>query len=291
MGTLRTSTYLPADTSSVSPVSNAVRFDASRIQMLTLFVSRVSARPVVVLRVVLGLVCVFRALEEWRVMVKVFRPGIVRFPVFDWLPVLNGRQAVLLVAIWLVAAAAFTIGWCVRLAGGILAGVMFATLFIDQQLYFSHLYLISLEVLLLAIANPTMKSHTVPYWPILLLKIQLSIVYFFAAVSKLTPVYLSGWMIGTNLREGIVAGPNTLKAFAVASIMVEVFVALALWTPRLRKPAVVVGVLLHIGMVTMLTSTVAVQLALFAVACLAIYPLYFIQEIPYALRLENEIHA
>lgn len=258
--------------------------------MLTLFVSRVDARPVVVLRVVLGLVCLFRALEEWRIMSRVFRPGAVRFPVFDWLPVVNGRHALFLVVIWLVAAAAFTIGWNVRLAGLILAATMFATLFIDQQLYFSHLYLISLEVLLLAIANPHFGDRAVAYWPIFLLKAQLSIVYFFAAVSKLTPAYLSGWMIGANLRRSIVVGPNTLRAFAIGSIVVEIFLAFALWSPRWRKLAVVVGVLLHIGMVTMLAPVVAAQLALFAIACLAIYPLYFVKEKPYALRLEHQIH-
>jgi len=244
--------------------------------MLTLFSERVPARSVVLLRVVIGLVSIFRGIEEWRVMSHVFRPGIVRFPMFEFLPVIGLREAMVLLAVWLLSALAFTVGVQVRLSGLVLAATMGATLFIDQQLYFSHLYLLTLIVLLVAMADPENRSETVLYWPVLLLKLQLSIVYLFAALSKLNSQYLSGFMLGANFRKSLTFSPAVLSAFAATSVFVEVFLAFALWSTRLRKPAVIIGIAMHAAMVCLLAPPVIAQLALFAVECLALYPLFFI---------------
>jgi hypothetical protein len=244
--------------------------------MLTLFAERVPARSVVILRVVIGLVSILRGIEEWRVMRLVFRPDIVRFPMFEFLPVIGARAATGFLVAWMLAACAFTIGAQVRLSGLVLAATMGTTLFIDQQLYFSHLYLLTLIVLLVALANPENRAETVIYWPVLLLKLQLSIVYIFAAVSKMNSQYLSGFMLAANFRKSLVFPPALLSAFAAASIFVEVFLAFALWSRRWRKPAVVIGVGFHAVMVFSLAPPVMAQLALFAVECIALYQLFFI---------------
>jgi hypothetical protein len=56
------------------------------------------------------------------------------------------------------------------------------------------------------------------------------------------------------------------------------FLAGAFWIRSLRKAAVVIGLLFHLVMVSTLAPEVAAQLAIFAVACIAIYPLYFLQK-------------
>src|SRR6185369_9344845 len=101
--------------------------------------------------------------------------------------------------------------------------------------------LLTLIVLLIALAGPETRSESVLYWPILLLKLQLSIVYLFAALSKLNSQYLSGFMLAPNFRKSLMFPPRVLSAFAAASILVEVFLAFALWSMRLRKPAVING--------------------------------------------------
>lgn len=244
--------------------------------MLTLFSERVSARWPVRLRVVIGLVSTFRGIEEWRVMLRVFRPGVVRFPMFEFLPVIGARTAFAIVVAWVLSALTFTIGAKVRVSGLLLAATMGATLFIDQQLYFSHLYLLTLIVLLVAIADPENRSESVLYWPVLLLKLQLSIVYLFAALSKMNAQYLSGFMLAANFRQSLIFPPALLAAFAAASIGVELFLAFALWSTRLRKLAVIVGITFHTAMVASLSPPVMAQLAFFAVECLALYPLFFI---------------
>ena len=251
--------------------------------MLKLFSELVPARPIRLIQRVIGAVCLLRVIEEYRVMSRVLNPQTIHFPVIEGLPSLTLGQAAIMLPLWFGAAVAFTIGWKTRISGFVLAAVMGYTLLIDQQLYASNLYLLCLIVLLLTLAEvgrPS-ESNFVWRWPILLLQIQLSIVYFFAAVTKVNSVYLKGYMLGSNLRKGFPAAvfmPRMLTALAVVSIVIELFLAGAFWARSLKKSAVVIGVLFHVTMVVTLTPLVAAQLIVFAVACLSIYPLFFLQK-------------
>jgi hypothetical protein len=251
--------------------------------MLNLFSETLPAPPIRFVRLVVGAICLMRSIEEYRVMSRVLNPQSMHFPVLESLPVLTSRQAAIILSIWFVAALAFTIGWKTRVTGLVLAATMGYTLLIDQQLYFSHLYLLTLIVLLLTLAEfgRSGESQSVWRWPIVLLQIQLSIVYFFAAVTKVNSVYLSGYMLGAALRQDLpraVFNPRVLTMLAVASIVIELFLAAAFWIRRFRRLAVLVGVVFHFTMIVTLAPTVAAQLALFAAACIAIYPLYFVQK-------------
>ena len=251
--------------------------------MLNLFSEVLPARPVRLIQRVIGAMCLLRVIEEYRIMSRVLKPQSIRFPVIEGLPVLTQGQAAVLLAVWFGAALTFTIGWKTRISGFVLAAVMGYTLLIDQQLYASNLYLLSLIVLLLTFAEvgrPS-ESNFVWRWPALLLQIQLTIVYFFAAVTKVNSVYLKGYMLGSNLRKefpAVVFAPGMLTTLAVASIFIELFLAGAFWVRSLRKTAVVVGVLFHVAMVLAITPAVAAQLIVFAVACISIYPLFFLQK-------------
>lgn len=251
--------------------------------MLKVFSEMVPARPLRLIRPVIGSMCLLRVIEEYRVMSRVLNPQSIRFPIIEGLPFLTQGQAAIVLALWFGAALAFTIGWKTRISGFVLAAVMGYTLLIDQQLYASNLYLLCLIVLLLTLAEVgrTSESNFVWRWPILLLQIQLSIVYFFAAVTKVNSVYLKGYMLGANLRKDFPAAvfmPGTLTTLAVASIVIELFLAGAFWVRGLRKTAVLAGVLFHLAMVLTLTPAVAAQLIVFGVACISIYPLFFLQK-------------
>src|ERR1044072_2120232 len=101
MGTLCTTLHLSTDPRAVDSVCNAVRFRRPRVQMLSVFLARVDARPVVLIRLVIGAACIVRGLEEWRVMERVFGPDIIRFPVFEWLPMISREVSLSLVVIWI----------------------------------------------------------------------------------------------------------------------------------------------------------------------------------------------
>lgn len=98
-----------------------------------------------------------------------------------------------------------------------------------------------------------------PMWPIRLMQIQLSIVYLINVIAKCTPEYLSGdLLVGmsqmrpnflVDLSDGYLhVGPMRFSAAwaAIGSVVVEAFLAVAFWFPRLRWPATAIGVAFHL---------------------------------------------
>lgn len=244
------------------------------------FNSHIDARPVRFARIVVGSMAALRAIEGWRIGSRVADPSTLKAPLIDGLTI-RPELLLPLVVTWMICAILFTAGRWIRVTGLILSACMFAVLLMDEQLYSNHLYLVAIEVLLLTLACGG-KGVSVPAWPAVLLKIQLSIVYAFAAVTKITPLFLSGAILYLNLRpSGLFALPPALRTLPVlsvlsgAAILTEIFLALALWSNKYRLIGVVVGVLFHLTLTLMIVPGVAIQLLIFSLAVLALYPLYF----------------
>jgi hypothetical protein len=113
-----------------------------------------------------------------------------------------------------------------------------------------------------------------------LLKIQVTIVYFFSAVAKITPQYLAGEILTRSLKqEGWLAVPEswrtpaTVSLLAVTSIVVELFIAFGLWSPRLRLSAIIAGTGFHVLIIAVLDSS-RLSLAIFALEMFAVYLLF-----------------
>lgn len=249
----------------------------------SVLISSVDARPVIFARIVVGLLALVRAVEGYRLGVRVLAPNTLKAPLIAGLTVPPETLFVIIPA-WAIAAVLFTLGLWLRLCGPLLSLCMFLTLLMDQQLWSNHLYLLTLEVLLLTLASTLTRpsAGTVQAWPVTLLKIQLSIVYIFAAITKLTPTFLSGAVLYLNLRrEGSFALPPSLRTlpilavFSVVAVLTEIFLAFALWSRKYRRVGVMVGLMFHLTLTLMIVPVVAVQLAVFSLAVLALYPLYF----------------
>ena len=221
---------------------------------------------------------------------RLLAPLVVKIPFFPWLPVLPPGALRLFLAVWLVAALAFALGWKTRVAGAVLALVTGYALVLDQQTYSNHLYLLFLVILLLTIADSgaawalDARGHAtrseVAGWPILLLKIQVTIVYVFSAASKITPPYLAGEILTRSLKqEGWLAVPETwrtptaMSVLAVTSVAVELFIAFGLWAPRLRLAAILAGAGFHVLIIAVLDSS-RLSLAIFALAMFAGYVVF-----------------
>jgi hypothetical protein len=254
------------------------------VQSLTkLFNSRIDALPVTFARIVVGLLALLRALEGYRLGMRVLDPNTLKAPLIAGLTI-PPEVLLIIVPAWAISAVLFTLGLWLRLSGYILALCMLLTLFMDEQLWSNHLYLLTLEVVLLTIAGtvPRPTAGGVQAWPVALLKIQLSIVYIFAAITKITPTFLSGAVLYLNLkRDGLFALPPTLRtlpvmaALSAATIVIEIFLAFALWSPKYRRVGVAVGIMFHVALTAMIVPVVAVQLAVFSLSVLVLYPLYF----------------
>lgn len=250
------------------------------------FNSVIDARPVRFVRIIIGLMSLLRALEGWRIGSRVLDPATLKTPLIAGLTVPAGIL-IPLVSTWILSAVFFTLGFRIRISGAVLAACMFTMLLLDQQLYSNHLYLLSIEVLLLSLTGVDRQSKTVPAWPVVLLKLQLSIVYLFAAITKLTPLFLSGAVLYLNLkRDGLFALPPSMRTLPVLSVLsvvavlTEIFLGFGLWSLKYRRAAVVVGIAFHITLTAMIVPVVAVQLFIFSVAVLALYPLYFYPMLP-----------
>lgn len=258
---------------------------------------RTNARQLAVARILIGVNAAFAALEAARMLPRLLTPIVVKVPFSPLVPVLPSSALVPFIAVWLLAAAAFALGWKTRAAGSVLALVTGYTLVMDQQTYSNHLYLLFLVILLLTVADSgaawslDMRLATrdarlaarseVAGWPVLLLKIQVTLVYFFSALAKITPQYLSGEVLSRSLKQGGWLAvpeswrtPEAMNVLAVASIAAELFIAFGLWTPRLRFAAIVAGAGFHLLILAVLDSS-RLSLGIFALAMFAVYLLFW----------------
>lgn len=251
---------------------------------------RSNARQLAIARIVIGIDAVFASFEALRMLSRVLTPMIVKVPFLPWLPVLPSGALRIFIAVWIVAALLFALGWKTRVAGAVLVLTTGYALIVDQQTYSNHLYFLVLVILLLTISDSgaawslDARRHgarsEVAAWPIFLLKFQVTIVYLFSALAKITPEYLGGEILTRSLKQaGWLAvplawrGPMAMSAMAVASIAAELFIAFGLWSPRLRRYAIFVGVAFHLLILTTVDSS-RLSLAIFALEMFAVYALF-----------------
>lgn len=111
-----------------------------------------------------------------------------------------------------------------------------------------------------------------------LLKLQLSIVYFFAAASKLNLIYLSGAVLVINMRDGrVLQLPEVLQRWEVmaplvlVSVFLEFFLAFAFWSPRYRSAALLLGIGFHLAIIATMTPDASFPLAIYTLVMLALY--------------------
>ena len=230
--------------------------------------------PLTVARVGIGLAATLKALELWPVLIRLAGdPRVVQMPLAPW-PRPSAAAAPWVAATWAGLGLTLAAGKAVPVTGTLLAALVGYVLTLDQQTYSNHLYLLALASLLLALAHT--ERHREP--AVALLRWQLIIVYAFAAASKLNATFLSGSVIGMNLRPALreFASDRTLAALAVIAVAAEAFVAWGLMRPKWLVAGASVGIALHIGFVVLIRQTFA--MFLFAMICLSIYPLFWLDE-------------
>ena len=247
--------------------------------------------PLAILRIAVGLNAVLCGIETWTNFRAVLQPTGLRVP-FAGLPLFSAEWSVPFMAVWFAAAALLALGCWTRSAGGVLALLMAYVLLVDQQTYSNHLYLLTLEVIFLVLGNAGAAwsvdawrrgyEEQTPSWLVTLWKIQISIVYFFAAAAKVNATFLSGEVLAIYwpttgalaflepLRE-----PWILGAMAWISVGVEFFLAFALWSRALRRLAGVLGIGLHLGMILLVSQKDPTGIIVFALASLPPYLLFF----------------
>ncbi len=251
---------------------------------------RIDPRALALTRIGIGTAAVLTTGEVWLLLLGLDRPGVLRVPMLPGLGVPGGSGIVVFAAIWFAASLLLALG--LRLCGLIVAAMAAYLIAADQQLYSNHLYLLAIMALLTAIAPSDMAWHlprsnavwvdSVPAWGARLLQIQLTIVYIFAAISKINPYYLSGSVIASDmlpaLGGALPSWPWLAVALAYASIGAELALAIGLWLPRVRWLVVPLGLGLHGAIVATMTGgglLGILQLVSFGLLMVAVYPLFF----------------
>jgi uncharacterized membrane protein YphA (DoxX/SURF4 family) len=232
--------------------------------------SRVPARPVKVVRVCLGMAALITVLELYMLLTRI-ADGRLAMPLFEGLPAPSDGVALVFMALSVSAAVFVVAGVATRPASLALASLLTMVLLWEQQAYSSHLLLVILLLCYLAFAHADRGAGTVPWWPQLLMMTQASVLYLFAGLSKWNPIFLSGEPMEKWFRWPMpdwVWGP-----MAVATVVTEVSLAVALWVPRVRWVAVFVGSCLHVSIVVFLAS-MTLQLVAFALATVPLYGLF-----------------
>jgi hypothetical protein len=242
--------------------------------------ARLDGRPVALARMLLAFALGVCVLESGFVLLGI-AAGKLRFPLLGFLPAPSAVAVQLYLVVGLLAAVLLLIGLFAGAAAATGSLLLAWALLWDQQTYSSHHVLITLLLAYLAFARPGQRWSVparraasfagVPWWPQMLMMTQVSVLYFFTALSKINPLFLSG----EPLQDWMWAElpPWVFPLIAIATIATELFLAFALWVPRLRLLAVPVGLALHAGILVGLADQTLVLTA-FAAATLSTYWLF-----------------
>lgn len=141
-------------------------------------------------------------------------------------------------------------------------------------LYNHHLYLLIVIGLIVGLFEPSSQ--------VTLLRAQLTIVYVFAALTKINGTYLSGAVVEAAADRSSAFGSAALSsdlvlALSIGAIVIELLLPLALWWPATRRAAAAVGVAFHVGVVVGTAHDLEsfVQLTTYGATMLALYLVFF----------------
>jgi hypothetical protein len=241
-----------------------------------------------VARLVVGGAAILRGPVSYHLFDRVLRPGVVRAPMFDWVPEMTRAAMPWYTLVWLLVAVAFAVGYRTRLNGTILLGLIVYHLAADGSFFWSHIYFLGCLILLLTVAGSGADlsfdwkaggggRRTVPLWGVVLLKLHVSIVYGVAAVVKLNPEFLSGAVLERGLlRPEFLKTPEFLIALAWSTIAYEGGMAIALWLKPLRLWAIATGIIFH-GVIP-LSMGLTGGLVVFSASIIGTYVLFLDRE-------------
>ena len=254
--------------------------------------------PVGLARIGLGLAAVMIALVTHRDILSLLEPGTLHFQVFDWLQLPNKISLYFLTAFSLTVSILFTIGAFTRFAGFSIVLLILYRHLLDWGLYQNYTVMLALFVLCMSMGNPGSAisvralrhpSVLVPLWPQTLIKFQISVIYFYTALSKCNPLFFEGRVFRKNLTWlAPLDHPALWTACAIATIVLEFAFVVGLWLPATRAWMIALGTVFHVGIVFsfgFISSYMG-----FTIEFISIYLLY-LQPKPGSLRVVWDEHC
>ena len=244
------------------------------MQRLTTYLNQflfkeVSIAPLVVLRITFGALLLYgtyRTYEKGWIK-EMYVDPVYHFSFVDWAQPLAGYGMYWVYGLMAIFSIMIAIGFLYRFST-----VSFFLLFtycelIDKTYYLNHYYLVSILVFWMiwvpahrwfsvdTLLFPRIKSSTCFNWQILIFKVQLSLVYFFAGLAKVNPDWLfraqpmATWLPG--LYEIPVLGQlmhykELAFVFSWLGCVYDLTIWLFLWIKRTRGLAYVAVIVFHV---------------------------------------------
>ncbi len=236
----------------------------------------------------LGIAVVLKACDLFDYLMALNGESVLLVP-YEFSPPLPGAElSTALCIIMAISGGLLVVNFLSRVALSVVCCCIAFLLACDQQLYSNHFYLMGLLVLLLLWARlgeseeSDSASNPTSAIPAFLIRLQISLVYFFGGITKLNTAFVSGLLISANLRnEGLFSVPQYLRIYevmsplAVATIVIEILLAVGLWT-RLRFLIIPIGVGLHVSIPFLMSEFdyTTMQLCIFSIMMLGSYWLF-----------------
>jgi hypothetical protein len=240
-------------------------------------------------RIILGVAAILKGLYTLGILHQFQNADTLRFPyMIPWLASVPDTVMTTVNVIWIILAVFFTIGYGTRISGAFLAISIFLIIGIDQQMYSNHLYLLGTVVALMSIADAgsvwsidarrSESDRSVPRWAVTLIMLQLSSVYFFAAITKLNSDFLSGLVMIRSFEPSMLERVQrvfSLEHLAPLAVFTELFLAIAFWHPYYRWAALIIGGGFHTLNVLLMARGGSFNLAVFALVMISMMLVFF----------------
>ncbi len=188
------------------------------------------------------------------------------YPLFGFVSALPGDLMFLPFMVMGISALLVGLGLFYR-ASAVLFFLSYTYIFlIDSTQYNNHYYFISLVGFLLcfisphvrysldAKRNPEIRSNTVPYWHLFLLRFQIIIVYFFGGVAKINPDWLKGeplrhWVEPEQviLIDGVLTHEMWVYFLSYAGLLFDLLIGFALLWRKTRVVSMIAVLIFNLG--------------------------------------------
>ena len=230
---------------------------------------QVSIAPLVVFRLVFGTLLFYSTIRSFQKgwIAELYIEPAYHFGFFPWLKPLGAEGMYLVFFLMGLSALGIILGLFYRFSSALFFVLFVYCELLDKTYYLNHYYLVSLFTfwLILVPANrrysldaclfPGIRSSVCSHWHILIFKVQLSIVYFFAGLAKVNPDWLfraqpmATWLPGKY--ELPVLGPwmhypETAFLFSWAGCLYDLTIWVFLWIRKTRGVAYAMVLVFHI---------------------------------------------
>ncbi len=177
----------------------------------------VDVASLVVFRVAFGVILLWEIVEYfwhgWIAEYWIRPPFHFTYPGFDWVHPWPGDGMYVHMAVLGVLAVFIAAGFFYRASATLFFLGFTYTFLLERARYLNHFYFVCLVSLLMifvpahrafsvdAWRRPKLRAHTVAFWPLWLLRVQLGIVYFYSGVAKVNPDWFRGEPLCTWLHR------------------------------------------------------------------------------------------